>query len=85
MEYKPTYTKEEIDELTNWFETHTYEKELDLGDGIYIKNLDETIPPMLHVAQTKYENRTFSGQIHQLFRIREALLSSASTRLVNSM
>lgn len=85
MEYKPTYTKEEIDELTIWFETHTYEKELDLGDGIYIKNLDETIPPMLHVAQTKYENRTFSGQIHQLFRIREALLSSASTRLVNSM
>ena len=85
MEYKTTYTKAEIEELVNWFATHTFEKELDLGGGLYIKNLDETIPPMLHVAQTKYDNKTFSGQIHQLFRIREALLSSASTRLVNAM
>ena len=85
MEYKTTYTKAEIEELVNWFATHMFEKELDLGGGLYIKNLDETIPPMLHVAQTKYDNKTFSGQIHQLFRIREALLSSASTRLVNSM
>ena len=85
MEYKTSYTKEEIDELVNWFKTHTYEKELDLGGGLFIKDLDVTLPPMIHVAQTKYENRTFSGQIHQLFRIREALLSSASTRLVKSM
>ena len=85
MEYKTTYTKAEIDELVNWFATHEYDKELDLGGGLYIKDLDVTIPPMLHVAQTKYDNKTFSGQIHQLFRIREALLSSASTRLVRSM
>ena len=84
MEYKPTYTKEEITELVNWFETHTYEKELRLEGGLYIKDLDVTIPAMLHVSQKKYENKTFSGQIYQLFRIREALQSSASTRLVKS-
>ena len=72
---------EQIGQVSNDLE----DLELDLGGGLYIKNLDETLPPMLHVAKTKYDNKTFSGQIHQLFRIREALLSSASTRLVNSM
>ena len=74
MEYKTAYKKEEIEELVNWFATHTYEKELDLGGGLYIKDLETTIPAMVHVAQTKYDNRTFSGQIYQLYRIRDELL-----------
>lgn len=74
MEYKPTYTKEEVDELVNWFSTHTFEKELDMGGGIYIRDVQMAIGPMMHIAKTKYENRTFSGQIFLLFRMRDELL-----------
>ena len=74
MEYKPTYTKEEVAELENWFATHTFEKELDMGDGIYIEDVQTTIVPMLNVARTKYENRNLSGQICFLFKMREELL-----------
>ena len=74
MEYKPTYTKEEVAELENWFATHTFEKELDMGDGIYIEDVQTPIVPMLNVARTKYENRNFSGQICFLFKMREELL-----------
>ena len=80
MEYKPTYTKEEVAELENWFATHTFEKELDMGDGIYIEDVQTTIVPMLNVARTKYENRNFSGQICFLFKMREELLKQNKVR-----
>ena len=72
--YKPTYTKEEVDELIKWFETHTYEKELQLVSGVHIKDLDNTLPQMLHVVRTQYENRNYSGQIHLTFKIRYELI-----------
>lgn len=74
MEYKPTFTKEEIDELVEWFNTHKYEQAVDLGNGISTANLVETLKPMIRIAQTKYDNRTFSGQIHVLFQIRDTLI-----------
>jgi len=74
MEYKTTYTKEEVNELVNWFTTHTFEKELDMGGGIYVRDVQMAIGPMIHVAKTQYENKTFSGQIYMLFRIRDELL-----------
>lgn len=74
MIYKPTYTKEEVEELTNWFDTHKYENEVDLGQGILISDLRKALIPMRNIALNKYDNRTFSGQIHILFRIREELI-----------
>lgn len=74
MTYKPTYTQEEVEELVNWFDTHKYENELDLGQGIHIVDMKTTIPPMRNIALTKYNNRTFSGQIQLLFRIREEII-----------
>ena len=74
MDYKPTYTKEEVDELANWFATHTYDNELDMGHGLYISDMSKTVPAMLHIAQIKYDNRAFSGQIQVLFRIRDELI-----------
>lgn len=74
MGYKPTYTKEEVEELNNWFATHTFENELDLGGGIYIEDLRKTLPPMLHIAMNRYDSRTFSGQVHLVFKIREELI-----------
>lgn len=74
MEYKKSYTKEELLELRHWFDTHTYEKELDMGHGLFIPDVDKTLVPMFLTAMDQYENITFSGQIRQLFRIREELI-----------
>ena len=74
MEYKPTYTKEEIDELVNWFTSHTFEKEMDMGHGIYLNDVEKAIAPLMHMARTQYENRNYSGSIHFLFRIRDELI-----------
>ncbi len=74
MEYQTSFTKEEIDELAQWFATHECEQEIDLGNGIHINHLDETLRPMLHIARMKHDNRAFSGQIHVLFKIKEELL-----------
>ena len=74
MEYKTTYTKKEIDELVDWFTTHTFEKELDMGGGINIRDVQMAIGPLIYMAQAQYENKTFSGQIYFLFRIRDELL-----------
>ncbi len=74
MEYQTSFTKEEIDELAQWFATHECEQEIDLGNGIHINHLDETLRPMLHIARIKHDNRAFSGQIHVLFKIKEELL-----------
>ena len=74
MEYKTSYTKEEVDELLNWFSTHEFEGELDMGGGIKIPDVKVALPPMLYIVREKYEYRTFSGQIHKAFRIREELI-----------
>jgi hypothetical protein len=74
MEYKPTYTKEEIDELVNWFATHTFEKEMDMGGGIYVNDVEQAIGPLIHMARTRYDNRNYSGAIHFLSRIRDELM-----------
>ena len=74
MEYKSSFTQEETEELISWFNTHQFEKEVDLGQGIVVKDLNKALPPLLHIAKTKYENTCFSGQIFILFRIREELI-----------
>ena len=74
MGFKPTYTKEEIAEIVNWFSAHKFEQDIDMGSGIHIRELDTTLKQLIHVAQTKYENRVFSGQIHMLFKIKEELI-----------
>ena len=75
MAYKPRYTKEEIDELVNWFHSHKVEQTVDLGNGVSTTHVDDTVKPMLHIAEKHYNNPTFSGQIHMLFLIREQLIA----------
>ncbi len=74
MEYKPTYTKEEIEEVIAWFQTHQCEQDIDMGGGIHIRELSKTLEQLFHIARTQHENRVFSGQIYFLFRIRDELL-----------
>ena len=39
MGYKPTYTKEEIAEIVNWFSAHKFEQDIDMGSGIHIRDI----------------------------------------------
>lgn len=80
MEYKTSYTKEEVDDLVQWFSTHEFENQIDLGSGINIPDLKKTLPNMLHIAQTKHENRTFSGQVNLAFRIRDELIKQGKVK-----
>lgn len=80
MTYKPTYTKEEVEELVNWFDTHEYENEVDLGHGICVSDISTTIVPMRNIALKKFDNRSFSGQIQLLFRIKEELIKQGKVK-----
>ena len=74
MEYKPTYTKEEVDEVVNWFNTHRIAQEVKIGGGVSTKEADKVVEYLVHSAKTQYENRVFSGQIHMLFKLRDILI-----------
>ena len=74
MEYKATYTKEEVEELMEWFNTHEYENEVDLGEGQLIKDVKKCAKALSHTTLTQHSNTTFSGSICNLFRIREELI-----------
>ena len=50
MEYKATYTKEEVEELIEWFSTHEYENEIDLGEGQLIKDLKKCVKALTHTT-----------------------------------
>ena len=74
MEYKATYTKEEVEELIEWFNTHEYENEIDLGEGQLIKDLKKCVKALTHTTLTQHYNTTFSGSIFNLFKAREELI-----------
>ena len=74
MEYKPTFTKEEIEEIIHWFATHKLEQDIDLGNGVHIRELDTALKQLTHIAKTRHDNRVFSGQIYMLFKIKDELI-----------
>ncbi|MBR2630857.1 MAG: hypothetical protein IKD25_04940 [Bacteroidaceae bacterium] len=74
MEYKPTFTKEEIEDIIHWFATHKLEQDIDLGNGVHIRELDTALKQLTHIAKTRHDNRVFSGQIYMLFKIKDELI-----------
>lgn len=75
--YKRTYTKEEADDLVKWIDTAKPSGELDLGQGVLIRDLAKFAAQVKHIAQEKYDNTTFSGQIALMMDVRARLDSSA--------
>ena len=76
MDYKNSYTKEEVMELYEWFDTHDYPTEMDLGHGVYVKDTKLLIEKSRAVAQKKHNNPTYSGQINLLFQLREKIIQN---------
>ena len=71
--YKRTYTKEEADDLVKWIEAFKPSGEMDLGDGVFIKDLRKFSEQVKHIAKDKYNNPTFSGQIALMMDVRAKL------------
>lgn len=80
MEYKATYNKEEVEELIEWFRTHEYENEVDLGEGQRINDIKKCVNALTHTTLTQHTNTTFSGSICNLFRIREELIKQGKIK-----
>lgn len=73
--FKPSYTSEEIAELTTWFEERMDKlpKTLQLIDCLSTRDLPRTVRSYIRLLQAPRQNVAFSGYVAQLFLIREAL------------
>ena len=80
MEFKSKYTKEEIEELAKWFDTHEYEDEVEFGKGQKTTNLKENISKMIVMARAQHENSCIAGQIWNIFNIKDALISQGKVK-----
>lgn len=80
MEYKRTYKKDEVQELYQWFDSHQFESEIELGFGVSVKNAQEMVENSRHIVLEKFDNATYSGQIQLLFHLREELIKQGKVK-----
>ena len=69
--FKTQYTEEEANELLRWIDTHP-SGELDLGEGIYIRDIALFTSQMRAIVQIRYKKTAFAGQLEILSRLKEA-------------
>ena len=74
MEYKAKYTNEELNELFQWFESHKYENQVELGFGEKVVDVKHCVTNMITNIKSNPHHVTFSGLAYKLFCIREALI-----------
>lgn len=69
------YTKEEVEELTNWLKAHEDKMpdSLELDQATKIPDLKKTYKLMSEMALESYERPGLKGHIQILFRIRKRL------------
>ncbi len=72
--YKPTYTKEEVEELLHWFDSNTYDNEVNIGSGQHVNDVKKCVNMLRYTAIERHNNTTFSGPISVLFTIKESLI-----------
>lgn len=75
MEYKTNYTQDELNELFKWFETHKYENQINLGQGINVIDVKLCVLSSINQIKTHPDNVTFSGLAFKLFKLRDELIN----------
>ena len=78
MEYKRTYTQEEVKALYDWYDTTQPQGSFDLGHGLKIIDVRDLFENTRTIAMEKCDNSTYSGQIHTLFLVQEAIAGGAA-------
>ena len=72
MDYKSIFSKEELKELTDWFKERKDKlpETLQVDDATFVKDLRQTVEYYLRLVELSHDNRTVSGQLYRLDRIR---------------
>lgn len=75
MDYKTSYTKEEMDELADWLEDHLdrMPAKLDMNEFIHIADLPFTVKQVVENLRKGQGSIAFSGQVHQFYLLRDAI------------
>ncbi len=76
MEFKKTYSVEDLQEVCDWMRKHSAEmpKELKLDEATVISDLAFTIDRLFDAVEIGHDNPTYTGLLSTLFKIREKLL-----------
>ncbi len=74
MEYKRSYSQEEVHELYGWFKDFKYEGPVDIGHGQFVKNAKDTVNRIIMQTEGNIDNPIYSGMIHQLGIIKDELI-----------
>ncbi len=76
MDYKSIFSKEELNELTVWFNERKDKlpETLQVDDAIFVKDLRQTVDYYLRLVELYHDKRAFSGQLYLLERIRKKLI-----------
>jgi len=74
MEYKTDYTEEELNELFDWFETHKFENQINLGKGINVVDVKLYVQSSINQIKSHPNNVTFSGLMYKLFIMKDELI-----------
>ena len=76
MDYKSIFSKEELNELTDWFNERKdrLPEKLQVDDAPFVKYLRQTVDYYLRLVELYHYKRAFSGQLYLLERIRKKLI-----------
>ena len=76
MDYKSIFSKEELNELTDWFKERldALPESLQVDDATFVRDLRQTVEYYLRLVELYHDKRTFSGQLYLLERIRKKLI-----------
>lgn len=80
--FKPSYTKEDLQGLEEWFKAHPYHGEMEMsGGGIRMSDVGSSVERLLEVAEVGgVENRTYAGTVNMLYAIRDQLLAQGKVK-----
>lgn len=73
--FKTQYSKEEVEEVINWFEERMEQlpRELQISNSMRTSNLPETVKKLIKFVVSNEQTATFSGYASHLLLIRERL------------
>lgn len=77
MEYKRTFTDEEIDDLIAWVEKNLEQmpQSLQLNQATFIPDLKSTAAKYIDLVRQHRDDPAFNGQVYHLFIMRDLLIA----------
>ena len=73
MEKPKIYTKQDADDLCEWFKSRELPKSLQVDKATFIPNLPFTVGSLCECAQRYWNNPRMSGYLIQLDKIKKVL------------